>query len=127
MSGNSKPNLLHIEDSADIYQVVSALLSDLVDITLATSLNDARQNLLEQDFDLVLLDLTLPDGSGLDLLAELKAKNPPMSIIIHSSHDVSETTYNVDAVFAKSHTQLEDLRNMVMTLTGQTAVRTSAQ
>ena len=38
MNGNSKPNLLHIEDNADIALIVSRVLSDLVDITLVTNL-----------------------------------------------------------------------------------------
>ena len=126
MNGMNKPNLLHIEDNADISLIVSRILSDIVSITHVTSLTEARQKISENDFDLVLLDLTLPDGSGLDLVPDLKQKNPPVPVIVHSAHEVAETTHNVDAVLSKMHTQHDDLREMVLALTGQ-AAKVSAQ
>jgi CheY-like chemotaxis protein len=42
----------------------------------AESLAEARQSLSEQPFDLVILDVRLPDGSGLDLARELSDEHP---------------------------------------------------
>ncbi len=119
MNENTKVNILHIEDNPDISLVVARILSNIADITLVTNLVDARYQLAEHDFDLALLDLTLPDGSGLDLVTELKQRNPPIPIIVHSAHEVSETISDVDAVLSKMYTQYDNLRETVLQLTGR--------
>jgi two-component system, OmpR family, KDP operon response regulator KdpE len=47
----------------------------------ATSLTEARAALAADRFDVVLLDVHLPDGSGLDLLTELAAIRPRPVVI----------------------------------------------
>jgi len=53
--------------------------------TAAFSLEEARLSLAEQHPDVVLLDLMLPDGSGLELFDAFEA-NPPRKIIIITGH-----------------------------------------
>jgi len=55
------------------------------DVEAAASLADARNR--AEDRDLVILDLMLPDGSGFELLAELRRRARPPAIIILSSRD----------------------------------------
>ena len=45
----------------------------------AATLSEARQAMLQNDFDLMILDMKLPDGSGLDLLAEI---SDPKSLLV---------------------------------------------
>ena len=45
----------------------------------AATLSEARQAMLQNDFDLMILDMKLPDGSGLDLLAEI---SDPQSLLV---------------------------------------------
>ena len=45
-------------------------------------LHDALQSLKEKPFDLVLLDLTLPDAQGLDTLARVREAAPDLPIVI---------------------------------------------
>ena len=50
---------------------------------------DAQQALAEvqrQDWDLVILDITLPGRSGLDILHELKQARPRVPVLILSAH-----------------------------------------
>lgn len=62
-------NLLLVEDSEDIRNMVTALLGRDHQITWAPTLSDARRALAEKKrFDLVLLDVDLPDGNGVDFL-----------------------------------------------------------
>ena len=44
-------------------------------VAAADSLAEARLQLLEAQFDIIFLDVKLPDGSGLDFLREIRKKN----------------------------------------------------
>ena len=41
--------------------------------------------------DAVVLDITLPDGSGLDVLSQLKSERPTLPVLIMSIHDEDST------------------------------------
>lgn len=65
--------LLLIEDDPTLAQGIKmALQSDTLAIRHSGSLAEARKELDDRVFDLLLLDINLPDGSGLDLLTELR-------------------------------------------------------
>lgn len=61
--------------------VTEAFASDHVTVESAAMIRDAR-TLLSRTFDLALLDLGLPDGSGLSLLREIKSATPDTLCII---------------------------------------------
>ena len=78
-------HVLLVEDDPKMHEVLSALLHE-ANITLASA-TDARQALKmvrEQHFDLMLLDLGLPDMNGFELLRQLKEKPPehPVPVIV---------------------------------------------
>ncbi len=50
----------------------------------------ARLLLKEQTFDMVLLDVNLPDGNGFDLCREMKAQYPDMPVIFLTANDLDE-------------------------------------
>jgi two-component system, OmpR family, phosphate regulon response regulator PhoB len=65
--------ILAIEDDWTVRTVLEhTLRSAGYDIDLVPGISDARQLLAEGHYDLVLLDLNLPDGSGLDLLRDIR-------------------------------------------------------
>jgi CheY-like chemotaxis protein len=65
--------VLLVEDHADTAQAARELLSDIsCEVVAATSLSEALEAAGVQTFDLVLSDLGLPDGSGLDLMRDLR-------------------------------------------------------
>jgi len=117
MTEQNLPKILHIEDNADISLIVAKILVNHANITHVDNLGQAREKLADNDYDLALLDLVLPDGSGLDLVDELKARDKPIPVIIHSAHEVSDNINGVDAVMSKRHTQHDNLRNLVIKLT----------
>ncbi len=55
---------------------------------VAGRLAEARQMLGAEEFDLLILDLKLPDGSGLDLLAELQGPEAPLAIVVTAFPEV---------------------------------------
>lgn len=74
----SLPRLLLIEDDASIRRFVTLALEDqALDLVEAPTLAAAMQALRGAAFDVVLCDLMLPDGSGLDLLRELATPGAP--------------------------------------------------
>ena len=70
-SRGDKPSVLHVEDDADVAQIVRTLLRDVADVTHVTTLRDGLAAIREREFSLLLLDVELPDGSGLDLLEHI--------------------------------------------------------
>ena len=60
---------LFIEDDLDYAEPTSTLLAQRgIETSLSPTLSDAAKKLKNQAFDIVLLDLNLPDGSGLEFL-----------------------------------------------------------
>lgn len=60
-------------------------------VNVVTSLNEARTMLnQDHDFDVALLDINLPDGSGLELLLEIIDKNWPITTIVLTGSDDEE-------------------------------------
>lgn len=58
-----------------------------LDIITARSLAEAGTAMAETKFELALLDLGLPDGSGLDLIGKLRAANDACHIIVATIYD----------------------------------------
>ena len=71
------PRILHVEDDADLSKVLAVSLQGRAQVVLATSLHEAEQRLHQQRFDMILLDIALPDGSGLQLLDRLETLTGP--------------------------------------------------
>ena len=64
--------ILLVDDDEDIHSLVLALLPSHKIVT-ATSVAGATALLVDNDYDLLVLDVNLPDGSGDDLLSSLRA------------------------------------------------------
>lgn len=100
-----RPLILQVEDDADVRQIVELILTDTADVVAARNLAEARQLLSTQHFDLVLLDVGLPDGSGLNLLPEIKHHHPATEVVIFSAQDVDrDIASQVSAALVKSAT-----------------------
>jgi DNA-binding response OmpR family regulator len=68
--------ILIVEDDPMLRELVSALFErERYRIIEAGNAQEMRARMGEQTFDLILLDVRLPDGDGFELLRELRAKN----------------------------------------------------
>jgi DNA-binding NtrC family response regulator len=82
-SADQRLTVLIIEDDANLRAAFAALVSrEGAETHEASTLEEARKRLAERPLDAVLVDLTLPDGSGLDLLGDPKVDPAPEYIVV---------------------------------------------
>ncbi|MDR9499514.1 MAG: response regulator, partial [Hydrogenovibrio sp.] len=106
---DQKQRVLHIEDDKDLHMVISSMASEYYDFELATSLSEARKYMAAEPFDVVLLDIGLPDGAGWDLLSEIDNQQPKARVIILSGENVlKEDAAKVEAVLLKSRVSSDE-------------------
>ncbi|HSK82669.1 MAG TPA: response regulator transcription factor [Rubrobacter sp.] len=77
-----------VEDHPDFRDLMQVLLGSQSDIKLvaqAGSLAEARNHAVRIEFDVAVLDLGLPDGDGVDLIADLRRANPDVGVLILSA------------------------------------------
>jgi DNA-binding NtrC family response regulator len=75
-------SLLVVEDEQSLARLWAGELERLVEATLAHTLQEARSKLRGRAYDVMLLDLQLPDGDGLELLKEVATRGDDTSVII---------------------------------------------
>ena len=115
VAANQPPRVLHVEDEKDAHIVVSEMLKDHCDLFWTTTVAESRELIKLGNLDLVLLDIGLPDGSGLDLIEEIEQLEPQPQVVIFSALDVSDEYSNrVDAVLVKSKTNNTKLLNVLL-------------
>lgn len=91
------PTILFVEDDATIAMGVEySLKQDGFQVSLAYRLQEARDLLKRQSFDLVLLDLGLPDGSGYTLCKELRAAGDTPIIILSARDEETSVILGLD-------------------------------
>ncbi|MNV43634.1 KDP operon transcriptional regulatory protein KdpE [compost metagenome] len=87
-------------------------------MTGASSLARAREALKRMKPDLVILDLGLPDGSGLELLPELGEAENIIPVVVYSAQELDAALgARVEAVLVKSSASLTHLARTVRRLT----------
>lgn len=85
--------ILLIEDSPDGQFLARRTLEDIAEIIIAGNLESARQLLRSNEFDLLIVDIQLPDGDGFELCSELVAKqeeNRPRIVFLTGLTDLAD-------------------------------------
>ena len=78
-----KGSILVVDDEIEIREGLEALLtSESFEVTLAETGEAGLKRLEDRPFDLMLLDVSLPDRNGLELLREIRRRDPQLSIIL---------------------------------------------
>lgn len=81
-------NILIIEDDAALSNgIVLALKDDDCAFVQAYALATAKKQIKSNSFDLIILDVNLPDGNGLDLLADIR-KTLDLPVIVLTANDM---------------------------------------
>lgn len=83
--------ILFIEDNAvDKKNVLQLLSDDLLKITAVETAQAALEILKNQHFDMVILDLKLPDMSGFEFLQKAKHQGELPTVIVYSARELTE-------------------------------------
>jgi signal transduction histidine kinase len=101
---NGLPRILHVEDHSDLTQVIEAALAGSATVVAARTLKEAETLLRNGSVSLLLLDLALADGTGLDLLdrlPSLTARSLPV-VILSGSEVPRDLQRRVAATLVKS-------------------------
>src|SRR5450755_2711866 len=86
--------ILIIEDEIALSESISAYLnSEHFTCEMASHFNTAMEKISLYDYACVILDITLPGGSGMDLLRELKMKNKTDGILIISARNALDEKF----------------------------------
>lgn len=88
--------VLIIEDLPEVVQWLSNLVKDTLapnEIHCADSLKAANSLILENQYSLALIDLGLPDGSGIDALQQIKQKNEDCYCVITTIFEDSDNIF----------------------------------
>ena len=98
--------VLMVEDDPDVRNMLVSFLDSMDDVTLdvVTNGSDALGMSLQSPYDLILLDLHLPDVGGLDILPVLRGSLPRAVIAVVSGYTelVTEDDFDIaDAVIEK--------------------------
>jgi PAS domain S-box-containing protein len=114
-----KPLILHVDDDRDMLQVTAAALASCGEVVSVETLAAAREVLRTRRPDVVVLDLGLEDGPGLDLLPELKSRpDGPVPVVVFTAQEIDpEAAAQVDGVLTKSRISLVNLARTVRRLT----------
>lgn len=86
-----KGNVLLVEDLADFRDLVKTILADTYSVSEAGTVAELKQAMSGVQPDVVVLDLQLPDGNGMDLLPEIKKQWPETEVIILTGNASIET------------------------------------
>ena len=112
-----RARILHVEDDVSLTQLVQELLEGEADVIAANSLAEARQRVEEATYDLVILDIALGDGSGLDILPMLNRDDHQAPVILYSATEASrEISGLVQAALVKSRDSVDQLLTSVRSL-----------
>lgn len=87
--------IIIVEDDKGLNQgLCMALKAEDREIVSCMDLKSARMKLAVDKVDLVLLDINLPDGNGLDLLCEIKQDTPALPVIMLTANDTDMDVVN---------------------------------
>lgn len=93
--------ILVADDHSVVRQGVKQILADVSDMAVkdeAQNGSETLEKVLQNDYDVVLLDISMPGRSGLEVLEDIKNQRPKLAVLILSMHP--EEQYAVRALRA---------------------------
>ncbi len=113
--------LLIVDDDTNIQRLYKEELEEEgYDITVAATGTDALELFQKEDFDIVTLDILMPDIDGISLLRKMKEQKPDIPIIMSTAYDYRDdfAVWASEAYIVKS-SDLEELKKTIKKLLGK--------
>lgn len=81
-----RSRILLVEDKANLRRLLERIFADRYEIGATADTAAARALLAARPFDLVLTDVRMPGGSGLELLRDIKARYPDTAVVVMTAY-----------------------------------------
>jgi CheY-like chemotaxis protein len=89
----TKARILHVDDHQDTRLLMAALLADCgYGVMTAGSVAEGLDLAREIAFDLFILDVRLPDGTGVELCQQLRQSHPTTPVLYYSAYGENEAS-----------------------------------
>src|SRR3990167_504380 len=86
------PEVLVVDDEQSLTEFLALFFrGEGFHVRTACSVDAARHLLAEVTPDLVLCDILMPDGNGLDLLREIKTRTPELPVVMMTAYTSTKT------------------------------------
>ena len=123
--------LLVEDDSRALRDLEEALAPYSLDLTRADSMAKAQEALAESPFDLALVDLVLPDGDGIELVRQIKARRAATEIVVLTGFSSVDSAVAAMTAGARTYLQkpfaLAELRAVIEKSLEVVALRRAAE
>jgi DNA-binding NtrC family response regulator len=128
----SRGHILVIDDEHSLREFLTILLEqEGYEVTTADSVASGTKTVLDGNFDLVMCDLKLPDGTGLDVLAEARKQQVESPFIIITAHTTPQHALEAlragAAEYLSKPFNVDDLKLILEKLTGGGAIEEHPQ
>jgi CheY-like chemotaxis protein len=105
--------ILLVDDNADTLAFLSTMLSRRGhDVSTASDMAEALRGATEGDCDLLISDIELPDGSGLELMESIRSRKPIPGIALSGFGSAADIEQSLAAGFAVHLTKPVDFRRL---------------
>ena len=118
MNAERAIRLLIADDQASVRRSIRRLLSQISDLVVAGEAANGEEALnciRTEDFDLVLLDLSMPKKSGLDVLRELKGDHRSLPVLVLSIYPADQYKSTAMELGAAGYITKEEAPEMLVT------------
>jgi two-component system OmpR family response regulator len=119
----TKARILHVDDHQDTRLMMAALLQERgYGVLTAGCVSEGLQLAKDISFDLFILDVRLPDGTGVELCQKLREMRPGIPILYYSAYGDAAEVESALAIcgdaYLKKPVCIADIENLVARLLG---------
>lgn len=123
-----RPRILHASDDHAVLRSVADALRSTTDVVSVDSVKEARRALAENGFDAAVLDVTLAQEFGLDLLPDLYGTDGhTIPVVVFSAKDTPEVNARVLEVLTRSRASIDSLISTLRKLVAHASLEVELQ